>query len=57
MKRRHTLSLSVITALGLALLPTSAVAQEKSLKEQLADWTLVSIDQTGKDGKKQKFRS
>jgi hypothetical protein len=56
MKWRHTLSLSVITALGLALLPTSAVAQEKSLKEQLAGtWTLVSIDQTDKDGKQQQL--
>jgi hypothetical protein len=46
----------VITALGLALLPTSAVAQEKSLKEQLAGtWTLVSVDQTDKDGKKQQL--
>lgn len=35
MKRRHTFSLSVITALAVALLATSAVAQQKSLKEQL----------------------
>ena len=54
MNRRHILSLSVITALGLALLPGSAVSQQKSLKEQLAGtWTLVSIDQTAKDGTKQ----
>jgi len=56
MKRAHTLSLSVITALGLALLPGAAVAQQKSLKEQLTGtWTLVSIDQTDKDGKKQQL--
>ena len=54
MIRRHTLSLSVITTL--ALLPAGALAQQKSLKEQLAGtWTLVSIDQTDKDGKKQQL--
>ena len=53
MNRRHILSLSVITALGLALLPGSAVAQQKSLKEQLVGtWNLVSVDQTDLQGKK-----
>ena len=43
MKRRNILGLSLITALGLALLPSSAVSQQKSLKDQLVGtWTLVS---------------
>jgi Lipocalin-like domain len=53
MNRRHILSLSVITALGLAFLPGSALAQQKSLKEQLVGtWTVVSWDQVNKDGSK-----
>jgi Lipocalin-like domain len=47
MKRRSILSLSAITALGLALLPGSAVSQQKSLKDQLVGtWAFVSS--TGK---------
>ena len=42
MNRRSILSISAIAALGLALLPVSAVAQQKTLKEQLAgSWTEV----------------
>ena len=53
MNRRNILSLSVIAAFGLALLPSSAIAQQKSLKDQLVGtWTLVSWDQTNKDGTK-----
>ena len=53
MDRRHILGLSVITALGLTLLPGSALAQ-KSLKEQVTGaWTLVSIETEMPDGKKQ----
>ncbi len=53
MDRRHILSLSVITALGLAFLPGSALAQQKSLKDQLVGtWTVVSWDQVNKDGSK-----
>ena len=53
MKRRNVLSLSVFTALGLALLPGSAVSQQKSLKDQLVGtWTLVSSAQTTKAGVK-----
>ena len=53
MNRRHILSLSVITALGLALLPGSALAQQKSLKEQLVGtWTLVSVVNILPDGTK-----
>ena len=48
MNRRNALSLSVITALGLALLPGGAVAQQKSLKEQLiGTWAIVSWEQDG----------
>jgi hypothetical protein len=43
MNRRCILSISAMTALGLALLSGSAVAQQKSLKETLVGtWTLVS---------------
>jgi Lipocalin-like domain len=53
MNRRSILSLSAITALGLALLPGSAIAQTKSLKDQLVGtWTLVSEIDTQSDGKK-----
>jgi Lipocalin-like domain len=53
MNRRNILSLSATAALGLALLPVSAIAQQKSLKEQLVGtWTLVSWEQVHKDGTK-----
>jgi hypothetical protein len=53
MNRRHILRLSVITALGLALLPGSALGQQKSLKEQLVGtWTLVSVVNIRPDGTK-----
>ncbi len=43
----------MITALGLALLPGSALAQQKSLKEQLVGtWTLVSVVNIRPDGTK-----
>jgi hypothetical protein len=35
MNRRDIFGLSAIAALGLALLPGSAVSQQKSLKEQI----------------------
>jgi hypothetical protein len=42
--------------LALALFPTSTVAQQKSLKEQLLGaWTLVSCDRTTADGAKQPY--
>src|SRR5215831_1068982 len=56
MHRRNMLSISAITALGLALMPGSAVSQQKSLKDQLVGaWTLVSIDNILPDGKKQQL--
>jgi len=53
MNPRNMLTLSMITALGLALLPGNAIAQQKSLKDQLiGTWTAVSWDQANKDGSK-----
>jgi Lipocalin-like domain len=54
MNRRNILSLSAITALGLALLPTGAVSQQKSLKDQLVGpWTLVSVSEVYQGGRKE----
>src|SRR5215831_3649404 len=53
MNRRHLFSISAVAALGFALLPNSAVAQQKSLKDQLVGtWTQVSWEQTNPDGSK-----
>jgi hypothetical protein len=53
MNRRHLLSISAATVLGLALLPSSAVSQQKSLKDQLVGtWTLATWEQTRPDGSK-----
>jgi len=53
MNRHSILSLTALAALGLALLPTNTVAQQKTLKEQLAGtWILVSYDSIGADGSK-----
>jgi len=53
MKRRSILSISAITALGLVVLPGSAVAQQKTLKEQLVGtWLLASWEQVMPDGSK-----
>jgi len=52
MNRRIVLSVSAIAVLGLALLPSSAISQQKSLKEQIAgSWTLVSTKYKFPDGK------
>jgi hypothetical protein len=46
----------MIAALALALLPGSALAQPKSLKEQLTGtWTLVSADNIAPDGTKREM--
>jgi hypothetical protein len=56
MSRHHILGLSVITALTLALLPGSALAQQKPLKEQLVGtWTIVSNDNVATDGSKRQL--
>jgi Lipocalin-like domain len=53
MNRRNILSLSAITAMGLALLSSSAFAQQKTLKEQLVGtWTAVSWEQDVPNGPK-----
>jgi hypothetical protein len=53
MQRLNILSLSAITALGLAFLSGNAIAQQKSLKEQLVGtWLFVSSIDTQKDGTK-----
>ena len=53
MKRRSILSISAMTVLGLALVPSSAVSQQKSFKDQLVGaWTIVSRDLTAPDGTK-----
>ena len=53
MNRRGIFSISAITAVGLALLPGSTFAQQKSLKDQLVGtWTLVSCDSTDASGAK-----
>jgi hypothetical protein len=51
MHQRNILSLSAIAALGLAMLPTGAVSQQKSLKEQLVGtWILVQAIDVRPDG-------
>jgi len=45
-----------MTALGLALVPSSTVAQQGTLKQQfVGTWTLVSLDTTASNGTKQPF--
>jgi hypothetical protein len=56
MNRRSIISISTITVLGLALVPSAAVSQQKSLKEQVVGiWTLVSADTTASNGTKRQF--
>jgi hypothetical protein len=53
MNRRNVLTLCVIAASGIVLVPSAAIGQEKSLKEQLVGaWTLVSAVDTLPDGSK-----
>jgi hypothetical protein len=53
MNRRSILNISAMTALGFALLPSSIVAQQGTLKQQLVgNWTLVSFDITAPNGTK-----
>src|SRR5215831_20108008 len=53
MNRRYIISLSALAALGVALLQSNAISQQKSLKEQLiGTWTLVSANQISKEGVK-----
>jgi hypothetical protein len=56
MNRRNILSLSAIAALGLSALPGNAVAQTKSLKEQLTGtWIVVTNDSVAPDGTKRQL--
>src|SRR5215831_12795573 len=56
MNRNSIFGLTALTILGLALLPVSAVSQQKSLKEQLVGtWLQVSIDGTFPDGTKRQL--
>ncbi len=53
MNKTHIISWSTIAALALALLPSAAVSQQASLRQQLVGaWTLVSIIATDKAGNK-----
>jgi hypothetical protein len=53
MNRGRVFSLFAVVALGLAMLPSAAVSQQPSLKQQLVGaWTLVSIIATDKTGNK-----
>src|SRR5262245_34350968 len=56
MNRRGVFSISVFSAFGLAMLPGNALAQQKTLKEQIiGTWTIVSSDSTAPDGKKEQL--
>jgi len=56
MNRNSIFGLTALTILGLALLPVSAVSQQKSVKEQLVGtWLQVSIDGTFPDGTKRQL--
>ena len=53
MYRRSLLSISAMTVLGLVFASSTAIAQQKSLKEQLVGtWTLVSTENTAPNGTK-----
>jgi len=53
MNRRNVIAFSTTTVLGLSLLSSSTVAQQKSLKEQLVGtWTIVSAVDVQKDSTK-----
>ena len=53
MNKRAPFGLLIAMALGLTLVPGGAMAQQKSLKDQIVGtWTLVSWVQTLKDGSK-----
>jgi hypothetical protein len=53
MNLRNIIRLSAIAALALVILPCSAPAQQKTIKEQLiGTWLLVSAETTNADGSK-----
>jgi hypothetical protein len=56
MNRRTALALTTTVLAGVALSAGDAMAQQRSLKEQLVGtWTLVSIEETGPNGTKQQY--
>jgi hypothetical protein len=56
MYRRSLLCLSAMSMLGLPFLSSTAIAQQKSLKEQLVGaWTLVSCESTSANGARQPY--
>jgi hypothetical protein len=56
MKRRSTVGVSAITALGFACLSGHAVAQQQTLRQQLVgSWVLVSNDNLAPDGTKRQL--
>ena len=53
MNRRNILAIAAAAPLASAMLPAGAIAQQKTLKEQLVGtWTFVSAADTNKDGTK-----
>src|SRR5262249_38614404 len=53
-RRRTTMGVLAMIVLGLALLPSGAVGQHKSMKEQLVGvWSLVAFELVRPDGSKQ----
>jgi hypothetical protein len=53
MNRRSLLGTSAVTVLGVALLAGSAIAQQKTLKQQLVgSWSFVRTEATQQDGSK-----
>jgi hypothetical protein len=57
MNRRSIFTFSAIAVLALALPPSSSVAQQKTLKEQLVGtWTLVSYEDINANGTKKQYQ-
>jgi hypothetical protein len=56
MNRHIIFNLGAVTIMGLALLPDSAVSQQKSVREQLiGSWAIVSNDNVAPDGTKRQI--
>jgi hypothetical protein len=57
MHRRNIFTLSTGTALALALLPNTIVAQQGTLKQQLVGtWTLISYEDINSDGTRKQYQ-
>ena len=56
MNRRTAIAVTTVALSGAALSAGAAVAQQRSLKEQLVGiWTALSAETTGPNGAKQQF--